>query len=177
MDSKHHQELTPSLVAEVLVISDAAGFDALRNGMGVAACRRPHLGFPEFHLATLLVAAPGEEFTRRLLHLVTLREAGELIAIAPFYIEVHRHNSLASTRTLRFIGTILSDHLDMIVRPGREEAAIAPSPGIWPCSGNQSTPSIWSRFPMNPRCAGNWVPHSPLPACPPPWKSATAARG
>jgi CelD/BcsL family acetyltransferase involved in cellulose biosynthesis len=66
----------------------------------------------------------GEAFARWHLHLVTIRENSQLIAIAPFYIDVHRFNALASTRTLRFIGTGISDHLDILVLPGRETAAV-----------------------------------------------------
>jgi CelD/BcsL family acetyltransferase involved in cellulose biosynthesis len=125
MDTNQHQEPARTLGAEVHVISDSAGFDALQTEWESLHAAAGTSVFQSFIWQRCWWRHLGEEFTRRLLHLVTLREAGELIAIAPFYIEVHRHNSLASTRTLRFIGTILSDHLDMIVRPGREDAAIA----------------------------------------------------
>ena len=124
MNANRLQELAVNPAAEIIVISDTAGFDALEPEWEALHAASGASVFQSFIWQRCWWRHYGEEFVRRLLHLVTIREAGELIAIVPFYIEVHRHNALASTRTLRFVGTH-SDLLDMIARPGRENAAIA----------------------------------------------------
>jgi CelD/BcsL family acetyltransferase involved in cellulose biosynthesis len=117
-------ELQKTPAAEILVISDVSGFDALGPEWEALFAAAGSSVFKSFIWQRGWWRHHGEDFTRRLLHLVTIREAGELIALAPFYIDVHRHNALASTRTLRFIGTGFSDHLDMLVRPGHADTAI-----------------------------------------------------
>ena len=59
------------------------------------------------------------------LYVVTVRESGgRLLAVAPFYIEQPR--VAWSARVLSFIGTkgVASDHLDVLVEPGFEQATI-----------------------------------------------------
>lgn len=116
--------MSGSPTAEVSVISDTGGFDALEAEWDALHDVAGASVFQSFIWQRCWWRHLGEDNARRLLHLVTVREAGELISIVPLFIEVHRHNALASTRTLRFVGTALSDHLDMLVRPGRESTAI-----------------------------------------------------
>jgi CelD/BcsL family acetyltransferase involved in cellulose biosynthesis len=110
--------------AEIHVISDAEGFDALETEWEALHAAAGASVFQSFIWQRCWWRHHGEGFSRRMLHLATVREADELIAVAPFYIEEQRHNSLASSRTLRFVGTGLSDHLDIMLQPDREKAAI-----------------------------------------------------
>ncbi|TKJ31600.1 MAG: hypothetical protein CEE40_00850 [Chloroflexi bacterium B3_Chlor] len=61
------------------------------------------------------------------LSIVTVREAGELIGLAPFYALP----SSESGRTMRLVGGVeVSDYLDIIVARGREDLAYA---ALWHC--------------------------------------------
>jgi CelD/BcsL family acetyltransferase involved in cellulose biosynthesis len=62
----------------------------------------------------------------RRLRLILVRQAGELIAIAPLCVSPPRIRRLIPFRILEFLGTgsIGSDYLDMIVKEGREAEAI-----------------------------------------------------
>lgn len=63
----------------------------------------------------------------RRLHLILVRAAGELIAIAPLCVRPPRIRRLIPFRVVEFLGTgsIGSDYLDVIVKQGREAEAIA----------------------------------------------------
>jgi CelD/BcsL family acetyltransferase involved in cellulose biosynthesis len=124
MNGLLHRKSPARPAAEIHVISDTEGFDALETEWEALHAAAGVSVFQSFIWQRCWWRHHGEGFCRRLLHLVTVREADELIAVAPFYIEEQRHNSLASTRTLRFVGTELSDHLDIILHPDREKAAI-----------------------------------------------------
>lgn len=62
----------------------------------------------------------------RRLAIVTLRDGGELIAIAPLCLRPPRPVRLLPFRSLEFLGTgfVGSDYLDFIIRRGREEVAL-----------------------------------------------------
>ena len=110
--------------AEIAVITDCRGFDALEAEWSDLHERADTTVFQSYPWVRTWWRHFGEDFPRRLLHLVTVRKEGCLVAIAPFYIDVTRLNALASTRVLRFVGTGISDCLDMMVQPGCEQTAV-----------------------------------------------------
>ena len=62
----------------------------------------------------------------RLLHIIAIRQDGELIAIAPLMLCPSRYMRLMPFRVLEFIasGRVGSDYLSILVRNGREENAL-----------------------------------------------------
>jgi len=56
----------------------------------------------------------------RRLHVVVLEANGEVVAIAPFFIEVVRIAPFLTLRRLAFLGSGLTDHLDLLVKEGLE---------------------------------------------------------
>lgn len=63
----------------------------------------------------------------RTLHLVTVRDGGRLIALAPLAVRPPRLRRLQPHRVLEFLGSghVGSDYLDFIIRRGEERAACA----------------------------------------------------
>jgi CelD/BcsL family acetyltransferase involved in cellulose biosynthesis len=60
---------------------------------------------------------------RNTLHVVVLSEGGEVVCIAPLFVEAARAAGLVTLRRLEFVGTGLTDHQDLIVARGHEGAA------------------------------------------------------
>jgi CelD/BcsL family acetyltransferase involved in cellulose biosynthesis len=62
----------------------------------------------------------------RALSLLTVRSGRELVAIVPFCVNTQTLFGFVLGRTLEFLGTgtVSSDHLDLIIKPGREEEVI-----------------------------------------------------
>lgn len=109
---------------EIRVIADAAGFDSLEPGWEALHSAADASVFQSFTWLRTWWRHFGEDFPQRQLHIVAIHQEGRLAAIAPFYIESKRLSSLARMRTLRFVGTGISDHLDVILLPGREDALL-----------------------------------------------------
>ncbi len=63
----------------------------------------------------------GEPSRRRTLHVVVATVAGEVVAIAPLFVDRLRSFGLVPLRRLVFLGTGLTDYLDVLVRAGFEE--------------------------------------------------------
>jgi CelD/BcsL family acetyltransferase involved in cellulose biosynthesis len=60
--------------------------------------------------------APGVQ-----LHVVVLTAGGQVVCIAPLFIHAGRAFGLVKLRRLAFVGTGLSDHLEVLVTPGLED--------------------------------------------------------
>jgi CelD/BcsL family acetyltransferase involved in cellulose biosynthesis len=62
----------------------------------------------------------------RTLSLLIVRSGRELVAIAPFCVNIQKLHALVLGRTLEFLGTgtVSSDHLDLIIKAGREDEVI-----------------------------------------------------
>lgn len=108
----------------VETITDVSRFDALRGEWNelLAASAADCLFLTWEWLSTWWRHLSGA----RRLHLILVREAGELIAIAPLCVRPPRIRRLIPFRVVEFLGTgsIGSDYLDVIVRDGREPEAI-----------------------------------------------------
>jgi len=55
------------------------------------------------------------------LHVVVLSAGGQVVCIAPLFIQVSRAFGIVKLRRLAFAGTGLSDHLEVLVTPGLED--------------------------------------------------------
>ncbi|HUJ28328.1 MAG TPA: GNAT family N-acetyltransferase [Myxococcales bacterium] len=83
----------------------------------------------------------GRQDPRRALHIVLVEGGGQIAAIAPFFIEKVDVLPGLRLRRLSFLGTGLTDYLDLVVRRGFEEIAcdciaahLASAPGFDVCS-------------------------------------------
>ena len=116
---------SPPLPCTVQSITDVEGFERLRSEWD-----------------ELLLSSPSDcvfltwewMFTwwkhlggRRRLSILTVRSAGELIAIAPLMVRPPDYGRLTLFSALEFLGTgvVGPDYLDLIVRSGREQEALA----------------------------------------------------
>lgn len=100
------------LSSEVIDDLDAAqalvpAWDELAVAQGLPLCA------PGWMLAWWRHLAPGNGQLR----IIAVREAAQLIALAPWFIDV----SERGRADLRFLGAELSDRVDVLCRPGREE--------------------------------------------------------
>jgi CelD/BcsL family acetyltransferase involved in cellulose biosynthesis len=122
MDMSSSNDPSPGFekITELAVVSETRGFDALAAEWDSLHDASESSVFQSYPWLRGWWRHFGEHFARRELHLVTIREQGELIGILPAFVQLHRLNALASTRTLRFIGKGISDSLDVIVRPEKE---------------------------------------------------------
>jgi CelD/BcsL family acetyltransferase involved in cellulose biosynthesis len=108
----------------VEVVEEAGALDRLRDEWtALLACSAaPEIFLTWEWLATWWKHLGGE----RRLRIVEVRRAGELIALAPWALRRPRIRRLVPFAALEFLGTgvVGSDYLDVIVRPGAEEAAL-----------------------------------------------------
>ncbi|MEK7250106.1 MAG: GNAT family N-acetyltransferase, partial [Bacteroidota bacterium] len=66
----------------------------------------------------------GEQDPLANLHIVTLRNGGRLVAIAPLYIESMKKLGMIRLRRLGFIGGGITDYLDVVVAKGYETSCL-----------------------------------------------------
>ncbi len=110
--------------AQVEVVRDAAGFEALRGEWNdLLASSRSDCLFLTWEWLNCWWRHLGQD---RRLHIVTVREGKRLIAIAPLALRLREPRRLVPYRALEFLGsgTAGSDYLDVIVRAGCEETAV-----------------------------------------------------
>lgn len=108
---------------EVRVITSAAEFDGLREAWSELLDDSDAGIFQTFEWQRTWWKHLGEASPDRTLHLVVLAAAGRLVAIAPLFLERVPIGPLVALRRLAFVGTGLTDYLDVIVRRGLEATA------------------------------------------------------
>jgi CelD/BcsL family acetyltransferase involved in cellulose biosynthesis len=108
----------------VEIVATDAAFDALATEWRALhdACGRSVFQSFEWNRAWWRAFGGGRGHT---LHIVTVRDGGALIAIAPFFEEKSRVVGVLPLRTLRWIGASMSDYQDVLVAPERAHAAFA----------------------------------------------------
>lgn len=107
---------------EVRVVGGAAGMDALETDWTALHQAAGAGVFQSFEWQRAWWRHLGEADRRRALHLVTLREGGRLVGVAPLQLERVPAIGPLRLRRLAFLGAPLTDYLDLLVLPGREEA-------------------------------------------------------
>jgi CelD/BcsL family acetyltransferase involved in cellulose biosynthesis len=113
----------PELAGEVIRTPEA--FDALEGDWNDLLQRGDATVFQSFEWLRTWWRHFGERRPTARLHLVTVREGGALLAVAPLWIEGSRLLGLVPIRQLRWIGCGDSDYLDLLVARGREPECTA----------------------------------------------------
>jgi CelD/BcsL family acetyltransferase involved in cellulose biosynthesis len=104
----------------VEIVSTAQGFDALEAGWNALLEQSEARVFQTFEWQRTWWRHYGESRTAMQLHLVLVREGGELIGIAPLCIETVVVVWPVRYRLMVFTGRGPSDYLELIARRGRE---------------------------------------------------------
>jgi CelD/BcsL family acetyltransferase involved in cellulose biosynthesis len=107
-------------VLELRVVETAAGFDALQEAWSSLHEASGAGVFQSYEWQRAWWRHLGEQDRRRSLHLVTLSRAGRLVGVAPFQVERIPALGPLRLRRLSFLGTVLTDYLDLLVLPGFE---------------------------------------------------------
>lgn len=107
------------------VIEDAPGFDALEREWNALLERSEATVFQTFEWQRTWWRHFGEGRRDARLHLVVVREAGGLAAVAPLYVERAGGPGPLALRRLLFVGHRHSDYLDVLVARGRERQCAA----------------------------------------------------
>ncbi len=122
-------------VISTQVISDAAGFRDLRNEWDelLQACASDCIFLTWEWLYTWWSHLSG----KRKLHLIVVRLDGELIALAPLALHPARISRLLLWPVLEFLacGSVGSDYLSFLIRPGHEQTAMREITGSLAKSG------------------------------------------
>jgi CelD/BcsL family acetyltransferase involved in cellulose biosynthesis len=112
----------PLLAVEL--VEDLAGLDALERDWDALLSRSNASVFQSFEWLRTWWAHFGAPRPRRRLHVVTIRAAAGLVAVAPLYVESVRVLGAVPLRRLLFVGHGASDHLDVLVARGSEAECI-----------------------------------------------------
>jgi CelD/BcsL family acetyltransferase involved in cellulose biosynthesis len=107
------------------VITTPQAFDALEKDWNDLLQHGDATVFQSFEWQRTWWRHFGERRRAARLHLVTIREGGALLAVAPLWIEGTRLLGLLPTRRLRWIGCGDSDYLELLVARGREPECAA----------------------------------------------------
>jgi len=110
---------------DLKVVTSTAGLDALRSKWSDLHLRTGASVFQSYEWQRTWWAHFGENVTSRSLHIVVLEAEGEVVAIAPFVVEAIPIAPMLGLRRLVFLGTGMSDYLDLLVRTGLEAACCA----------------------------------------------------
>lgn len=105
----------------VHVTSDPAAFDALEPEWNDLLERSDATVFQTFEWQRTWWRHFGEPRGDARLHLVTVRDRGTLVAVAPLWVESARALGMFTVRRLLFVGRGDSDYLDVIAARGSEE--------------------------------------------------------
>lgn len=106
------------------VVSDVAGFDALLTEWETLHAASSASVFQSFTWLRAWWRHLGEGIASCELHIVLIRQHGSLVAIAPFLIQSKKISRLAYQKELRFMGTGISDYMDVILMPGLENTLL-----------------------------------------------------
>ena len=106
---------------ELRLVSTAEAFDALEPAWSALHQDCGARVFQSYEWLRTLWKHTGEQNPRRTLHIIVLAEAGRVVCIAPFQIEVVPVFGPIALRRLEFLGTGLSDYLDVLTVKGLEE--------------------------------------------------------
>ena len=110
---------------DLKVVTSTAGLDALRSKWSDLHLRTGASVFQSYEWQRTWWAHFGENVNSRSLHIVVLEAEGEVVAIAPFVVEAIPIAPMLGLRRLVFLGTGMSDYLDLLVRTGLEAACCA----------------------------------------------------
>lgn len=105
---------------ELRVVTTAAGFDELQGAWTALHELAGARVFQSYEWQRAWWRHLGERDVHRALHLVVLTLDGELAGVAPFQVERVPVLGPLRLRRLSFLGTGLTDYLDLLVRPGLE---------------------------------------------------------
>jgi len=108
----------PSL--QMRVVSSGADFDALQPSWSRLHAESGASVFQSFEWQRTWWKHLGEAAPALRLHVVVLAQDAEVVAIAPFVVETIAIAPFAKLRRLGFLGTGMSDYLDVLVQKGLE---------------------------------------------------------
>src|SRR5207253_7402659 len=106
--------------AALRVVEDVREFDALEQEWNSLFEKSAVSVFQSFEWQRTWWKHFGEDRGSARLHIVEIRAANELLAVAPFYIETVKLLGLVKLRRLLFVGHGDSDYLDILAVAGRE---------------------------------------------------------
>jgi len=106
---------------ELRLVSTAADLEALEPAWSALHQECGARVFQSFEWLRTLWKHLGEHDPRRRLHVVVLAEAGRVVCIAPFQIERVPALGPLALRRLEFLGTGLTDYLDVLTVKGLED--------------------------------------------------------
>jgi len=110
---------------DLRVVGSTAGLDLLREAWTALQERTNASVFQSWEWQRAWWAHFGETGARKRLHVVVVSEGGEIVAIAPFVIEEVPIAPFARLRRLAFLGSGMTDHLDLLARGDRAGASCA----------------------------------------------------
>jgi CelD/BcsL family acetyltransferase involved in cellulose biosynthesis len=108
----------------VEIVEDARGLDALEADWNALLERSDSSVFQSFEWQRTWWKHFGETHPRARLHVVTIRDRGGLVAVAPLYVETVRVLAGVGLRRLLFVGHRDSDYLDVLAQRGREAECV-----------------------------------------------------
>jgi CelD/BcsL family acetyltransferase involved in cellulose biosynthesis len=108
----------------VAVVDTEEGFDALRPAWNDLLARSDGTVFQSFEWLRTWWRHFGEKDRRLRLHIVAIWSGGEIVGIAPLYLQRCQVLGPVSYRTMCFLGREVSDYLDVIARRGRESDVV-----------------------------------------------------
>jgi CelD/BcsL family acetyltransferase involved in cellulose biosynthesis len=124
---------------EIKIISNNAEFDAIEIAWSLLFVRSDVTVFQSFEwLRTWWKYFSKPNFK---LHIILFYKNGELVGIAPLFMEVIKIAGVPIIRHLQFIGRGLSDYVNLIIKPGDEEFVFEKFAGYL-----SSTTSSWDIF-------------------------------
>jgi len=116
-------QISPAMIT-TQIVSDAASFSELRSEWRdlLEACPSDCIFLSWEWLYTWWLHLPGE----RKIHIITVRQGGLLIGLAPLALRPAVMRRLMPWRVLEFLasGSVGSDYLGFLIRPGHEETAV-----------------------------------------------------
>lgn len=107
---------------ELRVVSNEADLDGLEPAWSALHRATRASVFQSWEWQRTWWSHVGRRAPRNALHVVVLAAGGEVVCIAPLFVQAVRAAPLVTLRRLAFMGTGLSDHLDLLVAAGLEAA-------------------------------------------------------
>lgn len=112
----------PPLTTET--VADGPGFDSLKCSWDYMVGASGSSVFQTHSWLRVWWRHFGERHPLRELHIILVKCEGEIVAIAPLYIDSTILSKYARVRKLRFISDEVSDYGDIIILPGHKEEAL-----------------------------------------------------
>jgi CelD/BcsL family acetyltransferase involved in cellulose biosynthesis len=124
LDAIHHDPDSINAPYGAEVVRTSVQFDRLQSEWNTLFEECGTSAFQSFEWQRTWWECFGEDRQEMDLHIIVLRSGTRTVGIAPFYVECIRLTPLWSLRRLAFVGSGVSDYLDVLVTPGYEEAIV-----------------------------------------------------